>query len=117
MMGEDKLKEGTKYDTGKQQWYGLPLEILEPLATVCAAGELKYETWNCMKPFKDGDRRFYDAQMRHTQACQMDPLAIDQEIKEKYGVEVYHSAQVAWNALFRLYHALKAQKGEEHGNR
>ena len=102
--------QGLKFDQGKQPWYAMPLEVLEPLADVFAAGEHKYSTFNCLQPFNDPDRRFYDGQMRHTAACQIDPLAIDQELLEKYGVQVYHSAQVALNALMRLHHALKEQE-------
>ena len=97
--------EGLKFDTGKQPWYAMPLEVLEPLADVFAAGEKKYEVFNCLQPFKDGSRRFYDGQMRHTVATQRNPLAIDPELQEKYGVEVYELAQVAFNALMRLHHA------------
>lgn len=102
--------EGLKHDSGKQPWYAMPLEVLEPLADVFAAGEKKYATFNCLYPFKDGSRRFYDGQMRHTVATQRDPLAIDKELKEKYGVEVYELAQVAFNALMRLYHAKRESR-------
>lgn len=102
--------EGLKFDTGKQPWYAMPLEVLELLADVYAAGEKKYETFNCLKPFEDSDRRFFDGAMRHMKECQIDPLAIDKELLEKYGVEVYAGAQVAFNMLMRTYHAKKSQK-------
>lgn len=105
-------KPGLKFDQGKQPWYAMPLQVLEPLADVFAAGEHKYEIFNCLQPFDDPERRFYDGQMRHTEACQIDPLAVDQELLEKYGLTVYHSAQVAFNALMRLHHALQANKME-----
>jgi hypothetical protein len=101
---------GLKFDSGKQPWFAMPLEVLEPLADVFAAGEKKYATFNCLQPFENPDRRFYDGMMRHAAACQRDPLAIDAELNEKYGVEVYHAAQVAFNALLRLYHAKKGMK-------
>lgn len=97
--------KGLKYDQGKQGWHALPLEILEPLADVCEAGRRKYAVFNMLQPFEDSDRRFWDGMMRHAVACQIDPLAIDQELKEKYGLEVFHAAQVAFNALLRVYHA------------
>jgi hypothetical protein len=100
-------KPGLKFDTGKQRWHALPLEILEPLADVFAAGAKKYAKFNCLQPFRDSNERFYDGQMRHTRASQLDPLAIDQELLEQYGEEVYHLAQVAFNALMRLHHARK----------
>jgi hypothetical protein len=99
---DDKTSsEGLKFDDGKQSWYSLPLEVLQPLADVFKAGEKKYATFNCLKPFKQPERRFYDAMMRHTEAQQIDPLAIDPE------TGCYHAAQVAFNALMRIYHCKK----------
>ena len=112
-MTQDERKEGLKYDTGKQPWYGMPLEVLVPLADVFSAGEKKYTTFNNLLPFSDSSRRFYDGMMRHVQASQIDPLAIDQELKDKYGVEVHHLAQVAFNALMRLYHAKKESSARD----
>jgi len=48
---------------------------------------------------------FGNATMRHLEACQIDPLAVDQEIMDEYGLEVYHSAQVAFNMLLRIRNA------------
>lgn len=101
----NKNAVGLKYDQGKQPWYAMPLVVLKPLADVYAAGEKKYETFNCLNPFEDPERRFYDGMMRHAEASQLDPLAINIELKEKYDIEVYHLAQVAFNALMCLYHA------------
>lgn len=105
--------EGLKFDQGKQPWYAMPLEVLQPLADVFAAGEKKYATFNCLQPFAEPDRRFYDGQMRHTAACQLDPLAVDQELLEKHGIKVYHAAQVAFNSLLRLHCALNEKKEEQ----
>ena len=102
---EKVKRDGAKNDNGKKEWFALPLTILTPLADVFHAGEQVYETFNCLQPFKDSDRRFWNASMRHMEACQIDPLAIDQEIKDKYGLEVYHSAQVAFNMLLRIRNA------------
>jgi hypothetical protein len=77
----------------------MPLEVIELLAEVFAAGEKKYATFNCLNKFDDSDRRFYDASMRHLKYCQMDPLSIDPE------TGCYHGVQVAWNMLMRTYHA------------
>lgn len=104
---------GLKYDQGKQPWYAMPMVVLKPLADVFAAGEKKYDTFNCLQPFDEPERRFYDGLMRHVEASQLDPLAVDQELLDKYGVTVYHSAQVAFNALMRLHHALKAKERHE----
>ena len=99
------MTEGLKMDENKQEYYAMPLVVLKPLADVFHAGEQIYETFNCLKPFEDSDRRFWNATMRHLEACQIDPLAVDQEIKDKYGLEVYHSAQVAFNMLLRIRNA------------
>ena len=40
-----KDNQGSKFDTGKLDWYVLPLEILEPLVEVMKAGEKKYGTF------------------------------------------------------------------------
>jgi hypothetical protein len=98
--------QGIKFDEGKQNWYAMPLEILEPLAEVFRAGEKKYETFNCLKPFDDPARRFYDAMMRHVEAQQIDPLAKDPD------TGCYHAAQIAFNALLRLYNCRKLQEKE-----
>jgi len=98
--------QGIKFDEGKQNWYAMPLEILEPLADVFRAGEKKYETFNCLKPFDDPARRFYDATMRHMEAQQLDPLAKDPD------TGCYHAAQIAFNALLRLYNCRKLQEKE-----
>jgi len=102
MEAQERAKEGVKHDSGKQQWFAMPLEVLVHLADVFAAGEEKYETFGCMNPFLDGDRRFYNATMRHLAECQIDPLAKDEE------TGCYHGAQAAWNLLMRTYHAHKA---------
>jgi hypothetical protein len=94
------VRFGAKLDSGKQPYYAMPLVVLKPLADVYAAGEKKYATFNCLQPFEDGDRRFWDAIMRHLESCQIDPLAKDEE------TGCYHLAQVAFNALHRLYNAM-----------
>ena len=66
----DSSKKGIKYDTNKQSWYAMPLCLLKPLADVFNAGEIKYKTFNCLKPFDDSDRRFYNAMMRHIEDSQ-----------------------------------------------
>lgn len=95
--------EWLKWDEGKQGWFPLPLVILKPLADVFLAGEVKYSTFNCLQQFKDPDRRFWDATMRHLEACQLDPLAKDEE------TGCYHAAQVAFSILMRLHHCRKEE--------
>lgn len=103
MKKKTKREKGLKMDSGKQSWYPMPLELLEPLADVFTAGEKKYATFNCLFPFDDSDRRFFDSQMRHVMASQIDPLAVDLE------TGCYHQAQVAFSALLRLRNALRAE--------
>jgi hypothetical protein len=98
-------EKGLKLDGGKQQWFAMPLTILKPLADVFAAGERKYSIFNCLQPFDGADRRFWDATMRHLDACQIDPLAIDEE------TGCYHAAQAAFNILLRV-HNVKNQRKE-----
>jgi hypothetical protein len=105
MLEGPSEQKGLKLDSGKQPWFAMPLEVLEPLADVYAAGEKKYAIFNCLQPFEDGDRRFWDAIMRHLKAAQMDPLAKDEE------TGCYHLAQVCFNALHRLHNA------RNHGNK
>lgn len=93
--------KGQKFDADKQSWYPLPLEILKPLADLCKFGASKYACFNMLQPFENADQRFWDGIMRHLAACQMDPLAKDDES------ECYHLAAVAFNALLRLYHCRK----------
>ena len=100
--------KGLKFDQeGKQEWFALPLEILEPLADVFNAGEKIYETFNCLLPFDDPSRRFYNATMRHLRASQIDPLAKDEE------TGCYHLAQVAFNSLLRLHNCLREKEEED----
>ena len=93
--------EGMKHDDGKPDWYALPLELLEPLRELMLAGEQKYSAFNCLEPFKDADRRFWSANMRHAVKCQQDPLARDEE------TGCYHEAARAFCSLMRIYHAKK----------
>jgi len=89
--------QGLKNDKGKLDWSLLPLELIEPLVKIFAAGAEKYGRDNWRKGFAQADKRFYAAAMRHTAACQADPLAVDTET----GCD--HAAQAAWNHLIRLY--------------
>jgi hypothetical protein len=92
---------GRKDDNGKPQYYAMPLEVLERLATVFVFGETKYETFNCLNDFKNGDRRLFDATMRHLKECQVDPTAIDKESG------CLHGYQAAFSILMRTFHAEK----------
>ena len=102
------MSEGQKWDNGKLDWHCLPLTVLTPLVGVFEAGIKKgYGRFNCLQPFSNPDQRFFSATMRHLEACQLDPLAIDEE------TGCYHAAQVAFNTLMRLYHAKKEASLQE----
>ena len=105
-----KDNQGSKFDSGKMDWYVLPLEILEPLVEVMKAGEKKYGTFNCLQPFDDPDRRFWSANLRHAKACQHDPLARDEE------TGCYHEAARAFSSLMRIYHCKKLMGQENESN-
>lgn len=98
-----KQAKGLKHDQGKQGWYPMPLVVLKPLADVFLAGEKKYETFNCLQPFEEPERRFWDATMRHIEACQLDPLARDPE------TGCYHAASACFNLLMRIYNCEKGK--------
>ena len=104
------MSEGQKFDEGKQDWYLLPLELIQPLAEVMIVGEKKgYGNFSCLGNFDNADRRFFNSSMRHKAASQRDPLAINKEYDKdgNYVGECYHLACDAFGALMRLYHAKK----------
>ena len=96
------MSEGTKHDNGKLDYSLLPLEFVEDLVPVFALGEERYTFNNWRKDFgPDYERRFLAALKRHLDEVERHgPLAVN----EKDG-NVYHLAQIAWNALCLLYHA------------
>lgn len=98
------MSEGLKFDNDKLDWHSFPLETLEGLIRVAMAGCSKYKRFNCLNQFENGDQRFFSAAMRHAVACQIDPLAIDEE------TGCYHGYQSAWNLIMRTYHAEKNQQ-------
>ena len=109
---------GQKWDGGKQDWYLLPLELIEPLAQVMVVGEAKgYGNFSCMEPFENSNRRFFNSTMRHLVASQRDPLAMNKEFKQDgtEAGECYHLACVAFGALMRLYHARKESENKQTG--
>lgn len=96
---------GLKFDIGKKDWSLLPLEFVEDLVPVFSHG-LKYGYENWRKDFgPEYQRRFIAAMKRHLDEVERHgPLAINTD-----DGDVYHLAQIAWNALALLYHAKKVQ--------
>lgn len=114
------MSEGQKFDEGKQDWFLLPLELIQPLADVMIIGEKKgYGNFSCLLPYKEANRRFYNGGMRHKVASQLDPLAINKEYDQNgnYIGECYHLACDAFNSLMRLYHAKKQASIQDELNR
>ena len=93
-----------KYDSGKIDWHAFPLICLEGLIKVAMAGCNKYERFNCLKPFDEGEQRLFSAALRHSVACQMDALAVDDE------TGCFHGYQSAWNMVMRTWHAEQEAK-------
>ena len=88
---------GLKHDEGKLDWHALPLELVELLVPVAVNGANKYGRHSILQPIEDAGPRHYSATMRHLSACQLDPLAIDQESG------CYHAAHAAYDLLARVY--------------
>lgn len=99
------MSEGKKDDTGKPDWHALPLCMVSLLVPVAEAGVKKYGRFNILKQFKKPKKRFFGAIMRHAEAAQIDPLAVDPEDG------CYHLAKVAFNALAELNQVLMQKDG------
>lgn len=89
------LTEGIKYDTKKEQWHLLPLEVLRDVVHVLMCGARKYEpdNWKLVKP----KERYYDACIRHLSAWQ-DGERIDFETGKN------HLAHAICCLIFLLWH-------------
>ncbi len=99
----EKLGEARKLDDGKTDWSILDLKMIEPIIPAMKHGEGKYGFNNWKGGIDNWDRRYYSAMMRHAEASQNDPLSWNNKD------ECYHLAQVAVNALMRLYLAINLQ--------
>ena len=63
------MMEGMKFDNGKLQWNLMPFEALEDTVKVLEFGAKKYDDWTWVK-VPDGEKRYYDAAVRHLLAHQ-----------------------------------------------
>ena len=110
MKFDPQVESAQKWDDGKLDWHAFPMEVMAGIIKVAEAGIVKgYERFNCLLPFQNGDQRLFSAAMRHTVACQLDPLAVDEETGCRHGY------QAAWNILMRTYHAERATLEERPG--
>lgn len=104
------MSEGKKFDTGKLDWSVMPLSFVKHLVPVFKFGESTYGYENWKKDFDTPEmteeRRFVSAIKRHLEAVEeQGPLAIN----AKDG-NVYHAAQIAWDALRLLWGAIRRQQ-------
>ncbi len=98
-----KLKEGTKFDQGKERWNLLPLEPVREVVKVYTGGAQKYEDWNWAKGIKYS--RVYAALMRHLTVWWMEGKAINHD---DFGL--HHLAHVIWCAITLLYYEMFPRK-------
>lgn len=101
------MESGKKFDTGKLPWHLCPLSFVAPLVPIFQLGKDRYgfENWkrDFNAPDMTEDQRFVSAIKRHTEAIEeQGPLAINEQ-----DGNVYHAAQIAWNALRLLWGALR----------
>ena len=94
---EEKLKEGTKYDSGKDRWDLLPYEAIEEVVKVYTGGAQKYDDWNWAKGIKYS--RVFAAAMRHMMAFWWRRKKTNEE---DFGL--HHLAHVIWCCLTLLYY-------------
>ena len=96
-----KLKEGTKFDSGKPDWSLLPLDAVEGVVKVMTFGAKKYAP-NNWKLIKDPER-YRAALLRHMTAQQR-----GERIDSDSGLP--HSAHIACNAIFLAWFEIKGKK-------
>jgi len=89
-MPSEKIKQGIKYDNGKERYDLIPIEPLRKLAEVYTIGAYKYTDRNWEKGIDWG--RLYAAMMRHANAW-WGGETIDKEDKQ------HHLASVVWCAF------------------
>ena len=105
--GIGQHEPGAKLDSGKPDasllgYFGLALLEVAKVGTV---GARKY-TRGGWKEVPDGYNRYTAAMLRHY-------LAEDKQERDEGDTEMYHCAQVAWNALARLQFFLERKTNEE----
>ncbi len=98
------MKEGAKYDKGKLRWTLMPWDVLEEIVKVYEHGARKYERDNWKK--MEDPNRYTDALIRHL-AEYLKGNQIDEESGDD---KLYHLAQVAWNAIAKLWFDLRRQQ-------
>lgn len=90
---QDKIKEGVKYDTGKERFDLIPVGPLAEIARVYSMGAQKYEDNNWRKGIKWG--RVFASTMRH-----LWKFWSGEERDEESGL--HHLAHAAWNCITLL---------------
>ena len=91
-----------RYSSKKLPWRLLPWDAMTEVVKVYAWGCLKYDARNWEKGLSFDET--YDSMMRHAKAWYLG------EERNKDDGNVYHLAQVVWNALALLAFTLRGQK-------
>lgn len=104
------MSEGKKDDNFKLVWAFCPLSFVAPLVPIFTLGVIRYGFENWKKDFATDElteeQRFISAMKRHiVEVEEHGALA-----KNENDGNVYHAAQVAWNALRLLWGALQKEK-------
>ena len=100
-------EQGIKYDSGKVQWWYMPIEPMIEVIKVLTYGDEKYpaEDGSNWKRVPNAKKRYYSALMRHVTSW-YNGEKNDQETGYN------HLAHAITNALFLLYFELKGYPNE-----
>jgi hypothetical protein len=99
--------KGTKYDSGKTQWWYLPIEPIKEVLAVLEYGDKKYPDANGTnwKHVPNAKKRYYSAAMRHLTAW-FEGEKNDPETNRS------HLAHACTNILFLLWFEIKGKFNE-----
>jgi hypothetical protein len=99
--------KGTKYDSGKTQWWYLPIEPIKEVLAVLEYGDKKYPDANGTnwKHVPNAKKRYYSAAMRHLTAW-FEGEKNDPETNRS------HLAHACTNVLFLLWFEIKGKFNE-----
>ena len=104
------MSEGKKFDNQKDAWHLCPLSFVFPLVAVFQVGFERYGFENWKKNFDTDimteEQRFIAAIKRHLRDVEDNgPLATNPQ-----DGDVFHCAQIAWNALRLLWGSLQKKE-------
>jgi len=99
--------DGGKPDTSLLLMFG---KALSEVALVGTGGKVKY-TRGGWQDVEDGENRYTAAMLRHLFKEHYEEK--DTDLREYIDADIYHSAQVAWNALARLELMMRRKTNEQ----